>query len=218
MTNKVAARSPSVKPARGRPPVGAERRADIANALLQVMAKTGYAKATVAAIARAARVSPALVHHHFADKHQVLVSLVERLVAGAEARLSARLEEAGDNPHRRLAGFVEAYVGLGPDANARAVAAWVVIGAEALRDVQVRALYRAAIARALARAKDLVSARLAAEGRPTRNAGVIAAAIIAAVEGAYRVTAAAPGLLPVGFAAPTLRRTIDGLIAAEECA
>src|ERR1700738_5298729 len=106
MTNQLAPRSPSVKPTRGRPPVGVERRADIANALLQVMAKTGYAKATVAAIARAARVSPALVHHHFADKHQVLVSLVERLAAGAAVRLSARLgaESFWCRPRRAPAG------------------------------------------------------------------------------------------------------------------
>lgn len=201
---------------RGRPPVGTERRAQLADALAQVMARKGYAEATIVAIARAAGLSPALVHHHFASKHEVLVELVGRLTGAVEARVQANLTAAGNDPRQRLTAFTDAYVALGPGADERAVAAWVVIGAEALREPDVRALYRDAISRALARAASLVKERLASEGRKTRNAGRIAAAIVSSIEGAYRVAAAAPDVLPKGFAAPMLRRTIEGLIAAEE--
>jgi TetR/AcrR family transcriptional regulator, transcriptional repressor of bet genes len=214
MTKKITARKAPVKRGRGRPPVGDERRAEIAAALGDVMGKTGYAKATVAAVARAAGVSPGLLHYHFADKRQILVTLVERLVAGVDARFRG-LAANVDDPRAKLDAFVDAYVGLGPGADARAVAAWVAIGAEALRDAEVRAIYRDSVATTLARARELVGACLASERRSTRHANEIAAAIVAAVEGAYRVTAAAPGVLPKGFAAPMLRRTIDGLLAAE---
>src|SRR3954471_22344789 len=129
MANQISAGRGAVKRGRGRPPVGEARRAQIADGLLRIMGKTGYAKATVAEIARAAKVSTALVHHHFGGKHAVLVALVGRLTSALEARLAARLTLAGADPHRRLEAFVDAHVALGPDANRRAVAAWVVIGA-----------------------------------------------------------------------------------------
>jgi TetR/AcrR family transcriptional regulator, transcriptional repressor of bet genes len=207
---------PAKRVKRGRPPVGDVRRAQLADALAQVMAKKGYAEATIVSIASVAGLSPALVHHHFASKHEMLVELVGRLTGAVEARLEARLAMAGDDPRRRLEAFTDAYVARGPDADERAVAAWVVVGAEALREPDVRALYRAAISRALAQATSLVKERLAADGRKTRNAQAIAAALVSAIEGAYRVASAAPGVLPKGFAAPMLRRTIEGLVAAEE--
>jgi TetR/AcrR family transcriptional repressor of bet genes len=212
MTKQITPRGGRVK--RGRPPVGAERRAQLVEALTQVMAKKGYAEATIVAIARAAKLSPALVHHHFKSKHEVLVALVARLTKGVEARLQAMLARTGKAPRRRLEAFIDAYVALGPGADSSAVAAWVVIGAEALRDPDVRALYRDAIASAIEQASALVKACLAEEGRETRNARAIAAAIVSAIEGAYKVSAAAPGLLPEGFAAPMLRRTVDGLLGA----
>jgi TetR/AcrR family transcriptional repressor of bet genes len=213
MTKQIAPRGGKVK--RGRPPVGAERRAQLVEALAQVMAKKGYAEATIVAIGRAARLSPALVHHHFKSKHEMLVALVERLTNGVAARRQALLEAAGDDPRRRLEAFIDAYVALGPGADAGAVASWVVIGAEALRDAEVRGLYKEAISGALREASALVHACLEAEGRETRNARSIAAAVVSAIEGAYRVSASAPGVLPEGFAAPMLRRTVAGLLVAE---
>lgn len=183
------------------------------------MAREGYERATIAEIAREAGLAPGLLHYHFGSKQEILVASVERLVARLEARFSARLETAGDDPRARLQAFVDAHVALGDDHDPRddprAVAAWVVIGAEAVRLPEVRALYSAAIVASLSRLRALVAACLRAEARPTRNAGRIAAAILSAIEGSYRLSAAAPGALPEGYAAPTLLRMIDGLLAAE---
>jgi TetR/AcrR family transcriptional regulator, transcriptional repressor of bet genes len=192
----------------GRPSNTIERRAQIVEGLLEVMATQGYERASIISIARAAELSPGLVHYHFDTKAEVLVALVERLIAGMRARYDAR---TGD----RLHAFIDAHLALGPDADRRAVAAWSIIGAEAVRQPEVRALYRRALASSLKELRTQLSARLKAEGKSRRNVRRISAAILAAIEGAFRIAAAAPGAVPPGFAAPMVRRMADGLIAAE---
>lgn len=199
----------------GRPSNTEERRAQIVDGLLAVMAREGFERATIALVAKEAGLSPGLVHYHFENKHEILLALVQRLLAQLEARVEARLAAAGDDPRARLHAFVDAHLGLGDDADPRAVAAWVVIGAESVRERAVRALYSARIEAALEQLRALVAACLRAEGRGARNARPLAAAILSAIEGAYLVSAGAPGVLPEGYAAPTLRRMIDGLLAAE---
>jgi len=199
----------------GRPSNTAERRAEIVDALLSVMSRTGYEQATIALIARAAGLAPGLLHYHFQTKQAILIALVERIVARRDQRLAARLSAAGGEPRGQLLAFIDAHVALGDDADPRTVAAWVVVGAEAVRQPEVRALYTEAIASSLARARALVAACLRHQGRSTRNAGRIAAAIVSAIEGAFLVHASAPGTLPDGYAAPTLRRMVEGLLERE---
>jgi TetR/AcrR family transcriptional regulator, transcriptional repressor of bet genes len=199
-----------------RPSNTEERRAQIVEGLLSVMAEDGYERASIAAIARAADLAPGLLHYHFEKKQQILVALVERLARDLERRVETRLERAGDDPRKRLFALVDAFVALDEDADPRAVSAWVVIGAEAVRQPEVRELYAAALRRSLDTTRDVVTAALRAEEKSTRNATRIAAAILAAIEGSYQIAAAAPGLLPVGYAAPMLRRMVAGMLAAEE--
>jgi TetR/AcrR family transcriptional repressor of bet genes len=199
----------------GRPPNTLERRAQIVDALLAVMAREGYAHATTARIAAEAGLAPGLVHYHFGSKEEILVAAITELVLRVEARASARLAAAADSPRARLRAFVDAHVALGPDADARAVAAWVVIGAEAVRQPEVRALYARALTTTFERVRSLVRDALKGEGRTTRNAGNIAAAVVSSIEGAYRLGVATPDLMPKGYAARTLRRILDGLLSAE---
>jgi len=154
------------------------------------------------------------VHYHFETKREVLVALVETLRAQLEGRYQARLAQA-QTPEARLDALIDAHVALGSDADPRAVAAWNIIGAEAVRDREVRALYRAALARSLAETRRLVRAALVARARSTREATRIAAALVSAIEGAYRMGAVAPKQLPRGYAAPTLRKMAHSLIAAQ---
>jgi TetR/AcrR family transcriptional repressor of bet genes len=172
------------------------------------MATRGYEGASIVAIAKAAGLAPGLVHYHFDTKAEVLLALVERLVTRVRARHAAR-------PGERLEAFIDAHLALGPDADPRAVAAWSIVGAEALRQPDVRRLYRAALASTLKELKKLVAARLREQRRVTRNSGRIAAALVTAIEGAFRIAAAAPGALPGGYAAPMVRRMAEGLVAAE---
>jgi hypothetical protein len=63
--------------------------------------------------------------------------------------------------------------------------------------------------------RSLVRAYLIAQARNTREATRIAAAIVSAIEGAYRMAAVAPTQLPRGYAAPMLRKMAHSLIAAQ---
>jgi len=56
---------------------GADRRQEILDAARTQFAEKGYAGASVRAIARAADVDPALVHHYFGTKEKVFVAAME---------------------------------------------------------------------------------------------------------------------------------------------
>lgn len=196
----------------GRPSNTEQRRAQIVDALLSVMAREGYERATIAAIAREAGLTSGLLHYHFAHKQEILVALVERLVARRDARFASRLEAASVSARARLHAFIDAHVELGSDADPRAVGAWVVVGAEAMRQAEVQALYEAALDASMTRLRTLVGACLRELGAPSREASPIAATIVSAIEGAYRISVGAPAVLPKGFASKALRRMADGLI------
>jgi TetR/AcrR family transcriptional repressor of bet genes len=200
----------------GRPRNTAERRAQIVDALLVVMAREGYEHATIQRIAREAQILPGLVHYHFATKQAILVALVGELARRIAARVETRLAAAPDEPRARLHAFLDAHVALGAGADPRAVAAWVLVAATAVRDAEVRAIYTGAVRGALTRLHDLVRDVLADEGRTQADAPRIGAGILSAIEGAYLVSAAAPGVLPAGYAAPMLRRMADGLLDAQK--
>jgi TetR/AcrR family transcriptional repressor of bet genes len=175
------------------------------------MARHGYEGASIQAIGKAAHLAPGLVHYHFETKLDVLKELIKTLASALEARYRARLEEAAD-AQSRLDAFIDAHVALGKDADPRAVLAWNVIGAEAVREAEVRALYREALARGLFEMRKLVRAALIARQRKTTDTGRIAAGLLSAIEGAYRIAAASPKGLPRGYAAPVVRRMAASLI------
>ena len=63
----------------GRPSNTEERRAQIVEAFLTVISKEGYARATIAAVAREAGLTSGLLHYHFGRKHQLLVARAQLL-------------------------------------------------------------------------------------------------------------------------------------------
>jgi len=193
-----------------RPSNTAERRAQIVQALLQVMAEKGYEGASVADIGHAAGLAPGLVHYHFHDKLEILVALGEELLRRVDARYQARLALAKDD-WERLFAFTDAHVALGRDADPKAVACWVMLGGEALRQPEVRKLYERAMRSRMAQLEQLLLPLLAAAGREACAASEIAAALLSAIEGAYHLAVVAR-VAPRGFAAPMLREVASGLL------
>jgi AcrR family transcriptional regulator len=110
----------------GRPSLRAERRAELIEAFARVLADHGYAGATIAAVARQAGVAPGLVHHHFADKAELLESLLGTLLDRFRQR--TRALEAGSDP---LLAYAAAAVQLDATADAVAARCWVGVFAEA---------------------------------------------------------------------------------------
>jgi TetR/AcrR family transcriptional regulator, transcriptional repressor of bet genes len=195
-----------------RPTNTAERRSQIVRGLLRAMAEHGYGGASIQAVARAAGLTAGLVHYHFESKQQILIELVRNLSDGVHARYQRRAGGARD-PWTRVDAFIDAHLALGDDADPQAVACWVAIGAEALRQREVGQVYEAALRADLALLRGLVAAVLDQESIPRRHATRIAASLMAAVQGSYQL-AALGCLTPAGSAAASVRAMARGLVSA----
>jgi TetR/AcrR family transcriptional repressor of bet genes len=194
----------------GRPSNTQERRLQIVRALQEEMAESGYERASVACIARRAGLAPGLVHYHFKNKLEILMALVDHLAANLEERRKSL--GAGNEPREALRAVVQAHLATGPGADASAVACWVMIAAEAVRQPEVRSVYARVIAAELEHLRQLVGA---CAGVPKAKAAGIAAGILAAIQGFYQLGVAVPGAVPAGSAGPTLERFIDGILSGE---
>lgn len=189
----------------GRPSNLTSRRAQVADALVRLLAMGSFSEISIAELAREAGVAPGLVHHYFVDKAEVLVVAVERMAVGLELRLVERLRAAGDQPKARVHAFIDAWLAPDVGASPRAAFAWVAIGDEARRRNDVQRLYLAAFERAVERLRD----ELVPLSR--RRAAKVARTVMISIEGALRVGAAG-GLAP-GSAAPLVRGLVDALVA-----
>jgi TetR/AcrR family transcriptional regulator, transcriptional repressor of bet genes len=184
----------------GRPSVRKKRRAEIVAAFARVLATHGYAGATIAAVAQEAGVAPGLVHHHFANKADMLASLLDDLMDRFRRRTRA-IEEGADP----LSAYAAAAVRLDATADAIAARCWVGVLAEAVRDpalfTQVRRLVDSEIEAIRRRSSYRFSAQ---------DAG----AVLAFVVGALVLGAFAPRKT-AGFAAPALQTLLESLISRE---
>ncbi|SFZ71098.1 TetR/AcrR family transcriptional regulator [Chitinimonas taiwanensis] len=181
------------------------RRAEIIRALQSVMATHGYEKATIQAIAKEAGLAPGLLHYHFKSKQEILVSLVTSLADYGQRRFE-QIAGKAESPMDLLNAYLEARVGLGDGAAAEIVAAWVMIGAEAVRQAEVREVYQRAIATELELLSELLANCLRERQRVTTGSRDLAAALLAMMEGAYQLASATSGIMPVGYAAQSALR------------
>jgi len=122
-----------------RPSNTGHRRQEIVNGLMQAMADKGYEKASIQSIAKAAGLSPGLIHYHFKTKQEILIALIHQISEQAAQRFTLLADAAG-NAQQQLDAYIDAALALGDGSNPEAVTAWVVIGAEAVRIEEVRAV------------------------------------------------------------------------------
>jgi len=184
------------------------RRVEIVDGLRKLMARRGYDGASVAEIARAAGLAPGLVHYHFDDKREILLALVATLAREAGERADRAVQRAGASPLERLEAYLDAFLSLERDPDPEAVACWVAIAAEAIRDPKVRRAFASALADTGA-----VLERLVAEASPgSRGAKASAAALLASMQGYFLLSASAPELIPPGSAASVSRRIARALV------
>ena len=189
------------------------RRAEITAALLAVIARHGYDKATIQAIAAQAGLAPGLIHYHFKNKQEILVSLIGAMAQAGHDRYLAVLGDQVE-PFQRLRAYLHARLGLGDGAAPEIVSAWVMIGAEAVRQPEVRAVYRQMIADELALLTTLLGDCLRARKRDTSAVATLAAGLASMIEGAYQLSSAAADVLPRGYAAPAAIAYAEQAIAA----
>jgi TetR/AcrR family transcriptional repressor of bet genes len=191
-----------------------QRRMQIVAALSVVLAEQGYEKATIQAIAKQAGLAPGLIHYHFKTKADILLLLVENLSDALRTRFVA-LSETATNPHQKFVAYIHARLAKGSGANPETVAAWVMIGAEAVRQFEVRQLYQQAIANELAVVQQLIKDCLIARGKNTTAAPQLAAAVLALMEGAFQLSSATTEVMPTGYASETVIQMVDRYIECE---
>ena len=90
------------------PKLGAEpiRKAALINAAIAEVGRAGCLDVTVAQIARAAGMSPALAHHYFGSKEQMFLAAMRHILAGYGQ--SVRRALPGGGPRARLDAIVHA--------------------------------------------------------------------------------------------------------------
>jgi TetR/AcrR family transcriptional repressor of bet genes len=167
----------------GRPSNSAQRRQQIVEATVVVMARAGFDGASVQAIAKQAGLSPGLLHHHFGNKHEILLAVLDHLEA-----------------------WVAAHWAVGEDASPEAAAVWVWIGAQALRDPELRGRYAALVERRVQVLASLVDAYAQSEGLRV-DPRAVSVATLAAIEGFYQL-ACSTEVVETESAAAQVRRLL----------
>lgn len=191
-----------------------QRRKEIVFALLSVMAEHGYEKATILAIAKQAGLAPGLIHYHFKSKGEILLYLVKLLAVMSRARYDM-LAATASTPQEKLLAYINARLAKGEGAMPEAVSAWVVIGAEAVRQPEVRAMFQEAIAAELELIQALLTACLQDQKKRTDSVAELAAGLLAFMEGAFQLASAAGDIMPQGYAATVARAFIENSLAVQ---
>lgn len=185
-----------------------QRKSQIVRGLARAMARCGYAKATVQEIASEAGLTPGLIHYHFGSKQEILINLIQSLAQVVRTRL----DSGASDPSQRLDAAIEALVGTAAGVETEAVACWVVIGSEAVRQPEVRELYESLMREARAELEGIFRDAMHKEGRSDEQAPAAAVAVLAAIEGFFRLAAGAPSCVPPGTAADIVRAIAAGFI------
>jgi TetR/AcrR family transcriptional repressor of bet genes len=192
---------------RGRPSNAAVRRAQIADVFISVVAERGFDGATLPEVARQLDVSPGLLHHHFADKDEVVAVAVERLALRLELRAEQRLRHAR-TPAQQLRAIVQAWLAVDDDADPEGVRAWAAFESAAQSNASVRAVIDVLLSRARARFADVIVAVHPTWSTTKRER--IATALLFAVEGALRVGTSTTLLAP-GDAVTAVLALVDAI-------
>ena len=188
------------------------RREQISAALIKVMATRGYDGASVADIARAARLTPGLVHYHFESKQQILLAALERLVARHLAGLDARLAQAPGDAPAELDAFIDFHLGLGANADPEARACWILLSGEALREPKVRVELERALEALASRLQRVIADGVEQRAFSCERPAAAASALLAVIQGYFVLAATARSLIPKGSAAACTRLMAEGLL------
>lgn len=199
-----------------RPSNSAERRLQIARALRTLMASRGYDGASIADVAAAAGLTPGLVHYHFKSKLEILLVVLDDLFAGHLAALERELAHAGGDASQQLAAFLDLHLATGRNADPDALACWITLIGEALREPLVREAYERATTALLDRLRAIVREGVSAGVFRASDPRAAAAALMAAIQGYFVLAATARSQIPRSSAAASVKAMARGLLHIEQ--
>jgi len=198
-----------------RPSNKAQRRKQLAEALLSLMAERGYEGTSVSEIAARAGLNQGLVYYHFKSKLEVLLAALELLAAQHEARLDGAMAAAGDTPWAQVEAYINAHLGLTATADAQALKSWIDVSSEALRQPEVQAPFRAILLSLTGRLAGVIE-RGVREGVFNADPPAASAALVATIQGYLLLAGTARDVIPHGTAALSTIAMARGLLNLKE--
>lgn len=195
-----------------RPSNTEQRRLQIATGMIKVMARKGYDGASIADIARAARLTPGLVHYHFKGKEEIRLAALDTLIQAHLAKLDEYVATAEGRPLDEIGAFIDYHLALGTTADPEALACWNHMSGEALRDKKVRDRFEQAMAGIASRVAASIRRGVERWELSCDDPDSAAAALVATVQGYYVLGASARNAIPKGSAARCTRAMADGLL------
>jgi len=187
------------------PKVGMEpiRRAALVKAAIAEVGRTGAAEVTVGQIARAAGMSPALAHHYFGAKEQILEAAMREILRSYGDGVRAALRGV-TGPRARVEAIVRASFAP-PNFESHVVAAWL--------GFYVRALTVPEARRLLTVYQRRLRSNLVAGLRPLvgNDAPAAAGTLGALIDGIYIRAALGPGIPDGNAAAGMVLAELDRL-------
>ncbi|MCO6406121.1 MAG: transcriptional regulator BetI [Aurantimonas endophytica] len=179
------------------------RREAMIVATIGAIEAAGSLDVTVADIAVRAGVSPALVHHYFGTKDDLLIAAMRYLLQGFRAGVTSRLRQA-NGPRQRVSAIIEASFDPSQFVS-EAIAAWLAFYLYARRSAEAARLLRLYFRRL---ETNLVSALAPLLGMPRAHG--VAAAAGAMIDGVWLRQALTPLTAPDGATAIAMvERYID---------
>ena len=176
------------------------------------MADKGYDGASMTEVAHAAGLTTGLIHYHFKNKREILLAAMQELAVEHDGNIAERLAQCLGDPVQEIAAFIDAHVGLGAHANPRALACWLVVGTEALKDAQVRETYAQVMDHFNRRLTRIIEAGIRRGTFTSTSPRAAASALMATIQGYYLVAATARHLIPDGTAAVCTKQMAEGLL------
>lgn len=156
------------------------RRQSLVEAAAACLAERGAAGTSVRAICARAGVSPGLLRHYF-DGIDALIAETYRMIAGhVSATLAEAAEAAGPDPRARLIAFITASF-RPPISDATLLATWVAFWSLVKTEPMIAAIH----SETYRDYREQLEALLAGQGIPARQAGLVAIALTALVDGLW---------------------------------
>ena len=194
---------PNLNPSNARSPIEAERRRTLIAAAIGAIERAGSMEVTMAEIASRAAVSPALAHHYFGAKDDLMIAAMRHLLGEFRACVTERLHRA-NTPRERVSAVIAGCFDESQFTR-EAIAAWLVFYVHARRSAEAARLLRLYFRRL---ETNLVSGLEPLVGLP--RAVSIAAAAGAMIDGVWLRQALTPLTAPDRIAATAmLERYVD---------
>lgn len=181
------------------------------HSLIAVMAKHGYDGASIADVAAHAGLTTGLVHYHFKNKLEILSEVVRALAAAHRAAVDAALAMT-DEPAAQLDAFIDVHLGTGQHANPAALACWVLVTAEAVRQPRIHREVERVLGAMADRLTTIITRGQAAKQFGKIDARAAAAALLATIQGYFVLSATAREVIPPGSAARAAQLMAQGLL------